>query len=70
VLWISCDAWQMLSDLEYEAYGRYLFRTNNPDRQYATGIILETRDQAEQFVELMEAQFTFYMLKRTYATDW
>ena len=70
VLWISYEGWQMLSELEYEAYGRYLFRTNDANKQYATGIILETLDQAEQFVNLMEQQFTFYMLKRTYATEW
>ena len=70
VMWISSDVWNQYSNSTYEAYGRYLFRTNNPDRQYATGIILETLDQAELFVDLMEAQFTFYMLKRTYATEW
>lgn len=67
VLWISYEGWQALNEHQYASYGRYLFRTNNPDKQVATGIILETLDQAEQFVDLMEQQFTFYALKKDYA---
>ena len=69
VQWISFDAWVYLEDYQRDMFVKHLFRSRTPGHE-ATGIILETLDQAEQFVNLMEQQFTFYMLKRTYATDW
>lgn len=66
VQWISYEGWQQLQEYQYDAYGRLLFRANDPNRQYSTGIVLESLDQAEQFVDLMEAQFTFYALKKNY----
>lgn len=69
VLWISCTGWQQLQEYQYEMFAEHLFRSRTP-KHTATGIIFHTLDQAEQFVNLMEQQFTFHILKRTYATDW
>lgn len=65
VRWISCEGWLYLQDYQLEQFAYHLFRTGEP-RSIATGIILETLDQANQFVDLMEAQFTFYMLRQDY----
>lgn len=69
VQWISFDAWIYLEDYQRDMFIKHLFSSRTPKHE-ATGIILETLDQAERFVDLMEQQFTFYLLKRTYATDW
>lgn len=69
VRWISLDGWMYLKERDYEHFAHHLFGNGTP-RAVATGIILETLDQCELFVDAMEAQFTFYMLKRQYATDW
>lgn len=69
VRWISCEALWMVNENNKDYFLRGLFDTGTPHK-VATGIILETLDQAEQFVDLMEAQFTFYTLKRTYADEW
>jgi hypothetical protein len=69
VRWISCEAMWMVNENNRDYFKRGLFDSGTPHK-VATGIILETLDQAEQFVDLMEAQFTFYTLKKTYATEW
>jgi hypothetical protein len=69
VQWISFDGWIYLQDYQRETFITHLFRSRTP-RHEVTGIVLETLDQAEQFVDLMEAQFTFYTLKRTHANEW
>jgi len=66
VRWISYEGWIYLQDRDYEQWAYHLFGNN---RTVATGIILETLDQCELFVDAMEAQFTFYMLKRQYFND-
>ena len=66
VRWISYEGWIYLQDRDYDDFAYHLFRTGN-GRSVATGIILETLDQCELFVDLMEAQFTFYRLKQDYA---
>ena len=68
VQWIDFMAWVTLEDYQIPMFSRSLF--GHPKLQQVDGIILETLDQAEQFVNLMEQQFTFHVLKRTYATDW
>ena len=65
VRWISCEAMWMVNDNNRDYFKRSLFESGTPNR-VATGIILETLDQAEQFVDLMEQQFTFYALKKNY----
>lgn len=67
VQWISIDAWWMRTDNDREYFIRNIFERGRTPNEVATGIILETLDQAEQFVDLMEAQFTFYRLKQDYA---
>lgn len=67
VQWISIDAWAMRTDNNQEYFIRKIFERGRTPNEVATGIILETLDQAEQFVDLMEAQFTFYRLKQDYA---
>lgn len=64
VRWISCEGWLYLQNYQLEQLAHHLFRGN--ERSVATGIILETLDQANQFVDAMEAQFTFYLLKQEY----
>lgn len=66
VRWISVEGWSSLQAYQYEQWVELLFRGRTP-KTVVTGIILETLDQAEQFVDLMEAQFTFYRLKQDYA---
>ena len=65
VRWISCEAMWMVNDNNRDYFKRSLFESGTPNR-VATGIILETLDQAEQFINLMEQQFTFYALKKNY----
>jgi hypothetical protein len=66
VRWISVNAWMSLREHDYDSFAYHLFRSGTP-HSIATGIILETLDQCELFVDLMEAQFTFYRLKQDYA---
>lgn len=65
VQWIDFMAWAVLEDYQIPMFARHLF--DHPHLQEVNGIILETLDQAEQFVDLMEQQFTFYALKKEYA---
>lgn len=65
VQWIDFMAWAVLEDYQIPGFARSLF--DRPHLQQVNGIILETLDQAEQFVNLMEQQFTFYALKKEYA---
>ena len=65
VQWISCEAMWMVNDNNRPYFIRGLFDRGTPHK-VATGIILESLDQAEQFVDLMEQQFTFYRLKKNY----
>lgn len=65
VQWISCEAMWMVNEDNRTYFIRGLFERGTPNR-VATGIILETLDQAEQFIDLMEQQFTFYALKKNY----
>lgn len=67
VQWISIDAWAMMRDENQSYFIRNIFERGRTTNEVATGIILDTLDQAEQFVDLMEAQFTFYRLKQDYA---
>lgn len=65
VRWISYEGWIYLKDRDYEHFAYHLFRSGS-ERMIATGIILETLDQANLFVDAMEAQYTFYALKQEY----
>lgn len=65
VQWISCEAMWMVNEDNRPYFIRGLFDRGTPNK-VATGIILESLDQAEQFVDLMEQQFTFYRLKKNY----
>jgi len=65
VQWISCEAMWMVNDNNRDYFIRGLFERGTPNR-VATGIILESLDQANQFIDLMEQQFTFYALKKNY----
>jgi hypothetical protein len=69
VHWISCEAWTSLQEYQYDMFINHLFRSRTPKEEF-TGILFQTLDQANQFVDLMEAQFTFYVLKRTTADEW
>lgn len=66
IFWLSYVAWQQLQEHQYAGYGHHLFRSGERHKQ-ATGVVLETLDQAEQFVHEIEKQFTFYSLKKEYA---
>jgi hypothetical protein len=69
VQWLSWEAWTSLQEYQYDMFVEHLFRYRN-EQEECTGILFQTLDQANQFVDLMEAQFTFQLLKKTYATDW
>ena len=63
VRWLSFDAWVQLEEHQYFGFMSSLLNGAPP----LAGIILETLDQAEEFVNLMEQHFTLHALKRSYA---
>lgn len=65
VRWISYEGWIYLKERDYDSFAYHLFRSGS-ERMVATGIVLETFDQCELFVDAMEAQYTFYALKQEY----
>lgn len=63
IQWISVDAWSIVGDNEKLKY--HLFRAHHGKE--VSGILFNTLDQAEAFIEKIQARLTFYRLKQNYS---